>query len=116
MDPTPIVLGVLGFVTTLATIITGYRQHRGTQAAERAKIDASLVAERTDGIYRLVDQLQEQLNTEAAARVTDRATIDDLRKELAGLQVKMAEMQVGITRLIGQLEAHDIEPVWRPHF
>ena len=116
MDPTAVLAAVLGLVATIATMVTGLRQSRSTQAVAQAKIDAAAASKRTDGIDRLVDQLQEQLNIEAQARVADRRTIDDLRRELGGLQVKMTEMQVGITRLIGQLEAHDIEPVWRPHF
>lgn len=114
MDPMAILAAVLGFVATLATLVTGWRQHRNTQATERARIDVELQATRTTGINALVDQLQEQLRTEIIAREADRKMVDELRRDMGLLQVRMTEMQVGVTRLIGQLEAHGIEPVWRP--
>lgn len=114
MDPMALLGALLGFAATIATALTGYRQHRATQATERAKVDVELQAERTTGLNALVDQLQEQLRTEIAAREADRRMVDELRRDMGILQVRMAEMQVGVTRLIGQLEAHGIEPVWRP--
>lgn len=114
MDPMAVIAAVLGFVATLATLVTGYRQQRTTLATERAKVDVELQATRTTGLNALVDQLQEQLRNEIAAREADRKMVDALRRDMGTLQVRMTEMQVGVTRLIGQLEAHGIEPIWRP--
>lgn len=103
-----------------ATIIAylGYRQFRDKarqdQRQQSLQRETSRNTLKIDGQDKLIDQLQEQ-------GANDRGLITTLQQEIARLNDRVLELQrrtlaseIGASRLIGQLQQLDIEPVWLP--
>ncbi len=104
LDTTAVTVAAIGTAGTIATGLLVYLQARAGRRADDARNKA-------DATNRLVDQLQEQLKTEVARAAEDRAAWTTRQ---ADLERRVTEVNLGVARLIGQLQAHGIEPVWHP--
>lgn len=100
VDTTQVTIAGIGAAGTVATGLLVYFQARASRRADEAR-------DRADGTHRLVDQLQEQLAASAARQGVLEHLVDELRHDLD-------ETRLGVARLIGQLQAHGLDPVWTP--
>lgn len=106
-------------VATSATAVIvgylGYKQHRADNArvSDRIAVDRQQIS--IDGMQRLIDQLQEQLNAEIAQRTADRLLIAEQSTELGSLRRELADLHVGVIRLTAQLVDNGLQPLWEPN-
>lgn len=107
IETTEITLGALGAIQAIFIGWMSYRQARG----EHKSADADRKLTATD---RFVDQVQEQLNNALASAAADRQLAVQQQQEMHALRLEMTEVQIGVLRLTGQLEAAGLKPEWEP--
>lgn len=125
---TPVIIALLGAGQAVALGAFGLWQHRNGQRAEtaRANNEAAIArtkvateteiarqAGRTDRNDRLIDQLQQQLDTAETLRKSDQSHIAGQTREIRRLNIVNLRLEVVIRRLIDQIETLDHVPVAR---
>lgn len=112
-----LVVAVLGVFQAITLGWMARQQNRQTETAstERAHIEAEISREssRTDQNDRLIDQLQQQLDTVERLRDVDRLYISDQAAEIRRLSLENVKLMVAVERLIAQVESLEHEPVYR---
>ena len=105
--------------------MASYRQHRADKRVDEAKQRSDYLiqkeaqrvtdqGQKIDGHLRLIDQLQEQIDRERAARLADRELISRLEDEISGLRRKLVEYEIHNMRLLAQLVKAGIDPLPSP--
>lgn len=139
---------IFGFELTEAVVVAGFgvlntallglfaiRQDKTEKKADKAEkaVDAQRESaeentkefeHKLSDFGTLIDELQEQLKDERAARLAaekEREAArrqaeqerESLRREIQSLSLHIVQLTGGIERLTTQIEAHGLEPVWR---
>ena len=121
MDSTAVVLGLIAAGQALILGFVAYRQHRADKRVDEAKQRSDYLiqkeaqrvtdqGQKIDGHLRLIDQLQEQIDRERAARLADRELISRLEDEISGLRRKLVEYEIHNMRLLAELVKAGIDP------
>lgn len=118
IDGTQVSIAIVGFAQAVIIAWIGYRQVRDKTRQERRQDNLQRETDRNslkiDGQDRLIDQLQEQGSNDRSLITTLQQEIARLNDSVLELQRRTLESELGASRLIGQLQQHDIEPVWTP--
>ena len=96
---TAIASGLVAIIVSLITISVAWKKAPAETAA----------------VYQDIANKQGENNAKLVARMDElQNRVDELECKIQDRDRLIAEWQVGITRLIEQLEEHKLTPVWRP--
>lgn len=96
---TVVISGLLSIIGSLIAVSVAWKKAPADTAAVYQEI-ANKQGKANENLIARIDKLEKQ--------------VDDLECQLMLRDRLIAEWQVGITRLIEQLEEHKLAPVWRP--
>lgn len=100
-----IIAAAVGFATALPAIIKAVRDS-DRQDEEQAIQEMSAVTILLDPLKQELADVRRRLNEE-------KRQVEEYRKQVRQLTELVNDMQNGLSRLIHQLQSHDIDPVWK---